>query len=47
MVSVNQLVDIIKNIAEIKLKRNYDLSAPKGVIGGSSDNTPIEEYLVS
>jgi nucleoside-diphosphate-sugar epimerase len=29
----------------IKLKRNYNLSAPKGVNGRNSDNTLIRERL--
>jgi len=45
MVSINQLVDIVEDIAGIKLKRNYNLSAPKGVRGRSSDNTLIKELL--
>jgi len=45
MVSVNQLVDIIENIAGVKLKRTYDLSAPKGVAGRNSDNTLIQSLL--
>lgn len=44
-VSVNQLVDIVEDIAGIKLKRNYDLSAPKGVNGRNSENTLIKKYL--
>ena len=44
-VTVNQLVDIVEDIAGIKLKRNYDLSAPKGVNGRNSDNTLIQKYL--
>jgi GDP-D-mannose 3', 5'-epimerase len=44
-VTVNQLVDIVEGIAGIKLKRNYDLSAPKGVNGRNSDNTLIKKYL--
>lgn len=44
-VTVNQLVDIVEDIAGIKLKRNYDLSAPKGVNGRNSDNTLIKKYL--
>jgi GDP-D-mannose 3',5'-epimerase len=44
-VSINQLVDIVEQIAGIKLKRNYDLSAPKGVNGRNSDNTLIQKYL--
>ncbi|NNE94244.1 MAG: NAD-dependent epimerase/dehydratase family protein, partial [Verrucomicrobiales bacterium] len=41
MVSINQLVDIVEDIADVKLKRNYKLDAPKGVRGRSSDNTLI------
>src|SRR5260370_13149164 len=44
-VTINQLVDIAEEIAGIKLKRNYDLSAPKGVNGRTSDNTLIQKYL--
>src|ERR1700676_2198628 len=44
-VTINQLVDITESIAGIKLKRNYDLSAPKGVNGRNSDNTLIKKYL--
>ena len=44
-VSINQLVDIVENIAGIKLKRNYNLSAPKGVNGRNSDNTLIKKTL--
>ena len=45
MVTINQLVDIVEEIAGIKLKRKYDLSAPKGVTGRNSDNTLIRRYL--
>jgi len=45
MVSINQLVDIVENIAGLKLKRTYDLDAPKGVMGRNSDNTLIKKYL--
>jgi nucleoside-diphosphate-sugar epimerase len=44
-VSINQLVDIVEGIAGVKLKRNYDLSAPKGVNGRNSENTLIKNYL--
>jgi nucleoside-diphosphate-sugar epimerase len=44
-VSINQLVDIVEEIADIKLKRNYVLDAPKGVNGRNSDNTLIRKYL--
>lgn len=45
LVSINQLVDIVEDIAGIKLKRNYKLDAPKGVNGRNSDNTKILQYL--
>jgi nucleoside-diphosphate-sugar epimerase len=45
MVSINQLVDIVEDIATVKLKRVYDLDAPKGVMGRNSDNTLIQKYL--
>jgi GDP-D-mannose 3', 5'-epimerase len=44
-VTINQLVDIVEGIAGLRLKRNYDLSAPKGVNGRNSDNTLIKRYL--
>jgi GDP-D-mannose 3',5'-epimerase len=44
-VSINQLVDMVEDIAGIKLKRKYDLSAPKGVNGRNSENTLIKKYL--
>ena len=44
-VTVNQLVDIVEDIAGIKLKRRYYLSAPKGVNGRNSDNTQIQKSL--
>lgn len=44
-VSINQLVGIVEAIAGIKLKRKYDLSAPKGVNGRNSENTLIKKYL--
>jgi nucleoside-diphosphate-sugar epimerase len=44
-VTINQLVDIAEEIAGVRLKRAYDLSAPKGVNGRSSDNTLILERL--
>jgi len=45
LVSINQLVDLVEDIAGVKLKRSYDLSAPKGVNGRNSDNTLIRKYL--
>jgi nucleoside-diphosphate-sugar epimerase len=45
MVSVNRLVDIVEEIAGVKLHRTYNLDAPKGVTGRNSDNRRIKEYL--
>lgn len=45
LVSINKLVDMIENIAGVKLERRYDLSAPKGVAGRNSDNTFIQQVL--
>ena len=45
MVSINKLVDIVEEIAGYKLKRKYDLDAPKGVRGRNSENTLIKHYL--
>jgi nucleoside-diphosphate-sugar epimerase len=45
MVSINQLVDIAEGIAGVKLKRKYNLGAPKGVRGRSSDNTLIQKLM--
>ncbi|HET6408135.1 MAG TPA: NAD-dependent epimerase/dehydratase family protein [Chthoniobacteraceae bacterium] len=43
LVSINQLVDIVEDIAGLKLQRNYNLNAPKGVNGRNSDNTLIQK----
>lgn len=45
LVTINQLVDIVEEIADIKLERKYNLSAPKGVNGRNSDNTRIKQLL--
>jgi len=45
MVSINQLVDMVEQIAGITLERKYKLDAPKGVRGRSSDNTLIKSLL--
>lgn len=41
LVSINELVDIVSDIADIKICKDYKLDAPKGVPGRSSDNTLI------
>jgi len=45
MVSINELVDMVEDIAGYKLERKYDLNAPKGVRGRNSENTLIKKYL--
>ncbi|HLI75819.1 MAG TPA: NAD-dependent epimerase/dehydratase family protein [Acidobacteriaceae bacterium] len=45
LVTINQLVEIAEEIGGVKLKRTYDLSAPKGVNGRNSDNTMILDRL--
>ena len=40
-VSINQMIDVIEEIAEYKVERNYQLDKPKGVRGRSSDNNKI------
>jgi len=45
LVSINRLVDIVEEIAGVKVRRRYDLNAPKGVNGRNSDNTLIKKYL--
>lgn len=43
LVTINQMVDIVENIAGIKLNRKYKTDAPLGVRGRSSDNTLIKK----
>jgi GDP-D-mannose 3',5'-epimerase len=43
LVSINQLVDLVEEIAGVRLQRTYDLEAPKGVHGRNSDNTVIKK----
>ncbi|HOW63768.1 MAG TPA: NAD-dependent epimerase/dehydratase family protein [Candidatus Paceibacterota bacterium] len=45
LVSINELVSKVEKIARIKLKRKYDLAAPRGVAGRNSDNTFIKKIL--
>jgi GDP-D-mannose 3', 5'-epimerase len=44
-VSINQLVDIVEDIANVKLTRKYLLDAPKGVRGRNSENSLINEIF--
>jgi GDP-D-mannose 3',5'-epimerase len=45
LVTINHLVDIVEEIAGVRLKRRYNVNAPKGVNGRNSDNTMIIERL--
>lgn len=45
LVTINQLVDVVEEIADVRVKRRYNLEAPKGVRGRNSDNTLIKRYL--
>jgi GDP-D-mannose 3',5'-epimerase len=45
LVTINRLVDIVEDIAGIRLKRTYNLNAPKGVNGRNSDNSMILDNL--
>jgi GDP-D-mannose 3',5'-epimerase len=45
LVSINQLVTMVEDIAGVRLKRAYNLAAPKGVRGRNSDNSRIRETL--
>jgi nucleoside-diphosphate-sugar epimerase len=45
MVSINQLVSMVEEIAGVNLKRTFDHNAPKGVRGRNSDNTLIRKEL--
>lgn len=45
MVSINQLVDYVEEIAGYRMEREYDPGAPKGVRGRNSENTLIRKYL--
>jgi nucleoside-diphosphate-sugar epimerase len=41
LVTINQMIDIVQEIAGITVDRRHDLSAPQGVRGRSSDNTEM------
>jgi len=44
-VSINQMIEIIEEIADHKVKKNYLLDKPKGVRGRSSDNSKIISHF--
>ncbi len=45
LVTINELVDTVADIAGIELEREYDLTKPQGVDGRNSDNTKIQGEL--
>lgn len=45
LVTINELVDIVEDIAGVTLMRSYNPTAPQGVRGRNSDNTLIGERL--
>jgi GDP-D-mannose 3',5'-epimerase len=45
LVTINCLVDLVEALAGVRLKRKYNLNAPRGVNGRNSDNTRIVRYL--
>ena len=44
-VSINEMIDKIEDIAQIKLEKNYQLDKPKGVRGRNSNNDLIRSIL--
>jgi len=45
LITVDELVSLVEEIAGVQLKRKYILDAPKGVAGRNSDNTMIQRML--
>ena len=45
LVSINGLVELVEEIAGVRLERRYRLDAPKGVNGRNSDNTLVRAAL--
>src|SRR5271170_7690173 len=45
LVTINQLVDVVEEIAGVSLRRSYKRDAPTGVNGRNSDNSKIRNYL--
>jgi GDP-D-mannose 3', 5'-epimerase len=45
LVTINELVSIVEEIAGLRLHRHYKLDAPQGVRGRNSDNSLIKERL--
>jgi nucleoside-diphosphate-sugar epimerase len=45
LVTINELVDIVCNIAGKRLTKRHDLTGPQGVRGRNSDNTLLRKVL--
>jgi GDP-D-mannose 3', 5'-epimerase len=45
LVTINELVTKVEAIADVKLRRKYNLAAPRGVAGRNSDNAFIRQVL--
>ena len=45
LISINELVDMVAGIAQKRIRRRHNLSAPQGVRGRNSDNTRLREVL--
>jgi GDP-D-mannose 3',5'-epimerase len=45
MISINELVDMVAEIAGKEIKKRYDLDKPQGVRGRNSDNTRLRREL--
>jgi nucleoside-diphosphate-sugar epimerase len=44
-VSINEMIEKIEKISNTKVKKNYQLNMPRGVMGRNSDNTLIRSQL--
>jgi nucleoside-diphosphate-sugar epimerase len=45
MISINELVDIVANLAHKTVRKKYDLTKPQGVRGRNSDNSRLRQVL--
>jgi nucleoside-diphosphate-sugar epimerase len=45
LTTIDGLVEMVEDIAGVRLKHKHNLSAPKGVNGRNSDNSLIKKYL--
>jgi nucleoside-diphosphate-sugar epimerase len=45
LVTIDELVDVIEDVAGIHLRRSYNLDAPRGVAGRNSDNTSFRDHF--